>query len=94
MAELGDDENHWHRVIGQYAKESGITSLLCVGNLTQYACQGFGEGAKHYESKTALIDDLVQQLHDDCAVLVKGSFSMAMGEVVTAIENNKEGRSH
>jgi UDP-N-acetylmuramoyl-tripeptide--D-alanyl-D-alanine ligase len=85
MAELGDAAPDIHRRVGELAQRLGIHRLFAVGDLSRHAVAGFGEGAKHYPSQEALIDDLLGCMHDDMTVLVKGSRVMRMERVVEQV---------
>ncbi|MBL4851666.1 MAG: UDP-N-acetylmuramoyl-tripeptide--D-alanyl-D-alanine ligase, partial [Gammaproteobacteria bacterium] len=90
MAELGEDTIALHQHAGRTAKEYGIDQLYAVGPLSAHAVNAFGEGAKHYTSQLALINDLITDLHSVCAcqantILVKGSRSAGMERVVAAL---------
>jgi len=85
MFELGSHALELHREMGRVAHELGIHRLLGVGALTAAAVQSFGIGAVHYPDRASLIQDLRQNLNRDTTVLVKGSFSMRMTEVVLAL---------
>lgn len=85
MFELGKDASLRHREIGREAKNLGIDLLFGVGSLTANAVDAFGEGAKLYPDKISLIQDLKKKLDSKTTVLVKGSRSMRMEEVVSAL---------
>ncbi|MFZ9641928.1 MAG: UDP-N-acetylmuramoyl-tripeptide--D-alanyl-D-alanine ligase [Candidatus Methylopumilus sp.] len=86
MAELGADAASMHAEIGQYAKAAGIQHFLALGALSQEAVTAFGEGAQHFASVETLVDALKPMLNADVTVLVKGSRSMRMEQVVDAIQ--------
>jgi UDP-N-acetylmuramoyl-tripeptide--D-alanyl-D-alanine ligase len=85
MAELGDDRNRLHREIGEYTRDRGIDQLFVAGDLVQYTAEGFGENANYFTGKADLINALMNVLTGDEVVLVKGSRSAAMEEVVERI---------
>ena len=92
MGELGDDAGKLHAEIGEYAKEKKINLLMTLGELSKQAAKSFGENAKAYEEKQTLISDVNKKLEEGIAVLVKGSRSMRMEEVVAAlIDKNNTG---
>ena len=86
MLELGEHAVAAHEEVGRYAKERGIEQLLAVGTMTQHTVQAFGEAAKFFTSKAALIAELRPQLTTDTLVLIKGSRGMAMEEVVAGLQ--------
>lgn len=90
MAELGVDAQRLHREVGMKAKQSGIDRLFATGSDSAYTVEAFGEGGCHFEDKASLIDALSLELGEDgvqeeTVILVKGSRSAAMEEVVERI---------
>lgn len=85
MGELGENASVLHEQIGQLARKKGIDRLFAVGNLSQYAVKGFGKGAQLYETKAALLEDLVPLLAPQMTCLIKGSRSASMETVVQAL---------
>jgi UDP-N-acetylmuramoyl-tripeptide--D-alanyl-D-alanine ligase len=85
MGELGDQANHWHVEIGEKAKYLGINKILACGELSRVTICAFGRGGYHYENQAALIKALKPQLHPDAIVLIKGSRSAQMENIVHAI---------
>jgi len=82
MGELGDLGPRLHAEAGRKARLAGIDNLYCIGELAGEAAKEFGEGAQHYNTKAEMIRKLKNDLDKDVTVLVKGSRSMAMEEVV------------
>lgn len=85
MKELGPKEEEYHLDIGKTAKELGIDHLLCTGELAKNYVKGFGPTAQHFPDKETLIKALIPMLDSETTVLVKGSLSMAMDEVVQVL---------
>ncbi len=85
MAELGEGAAQMHRDVGSYAQQKGIDRLLAVGPCGLHTVSGFGVGGTHFSDKAALIKALLLDLGADATVLVKGSRSAAMEEVVQAL---------
>ena len=85
MAELGPDAADRHRRIGERARRLGVQRLFALGPLTRHAVEVFGKGARHFESPETLADALLDCLHGEMTVLVKGSRVMRMERVVAAI---------
>lgn len=88
MGELGENAAELHAEIGQYAKEKKIDVLMCYGKLARNAVIPFGENGFSYEDKNNLIKDVCSKLDKGVAVLVKGSRSSHMEEVVAALVEN------
>jgi len=91
MGELGSDAEQLHADLGAYAKDKKINKLMTLGELSSFSANEFGENASSYLEKEKLIKDLNIHLNEKVAVLVKGSRSMHMEDVVAAVINKKSG---
>ncbi len=89
MGEVGDQGPAFHAEVGAYAKQRGIETLWCAGDLMQHAARAF-PGARHFGSVEALIAAL-EAGPDAAAIVVKGSRFMKMERVVAALQ---QGGSH
>jgi len=93
MAELGELADELHFEAGKQARQMGVKKLFAMGELSRNAVKGFGEGAEFYEDRDALIKAVLENIDASTTVLVKGSRSMAMENVVSALvlndNNNK-----
>lgn len=94
MLELGEHAETWHGDIGEEAKRLGVHRMFGIGKLTKNAIVAFGSNGKHYNDKSTLISELINQiqdlqkeLHKNVTVLIKGSRGMRMEEVVAALQN-------
>ena len=89
MAELGDESEACHQQVGEAAKASGIDRVLSAGHLSKFISQASGVG-EHFADKAALIARLKALVAEQqiVTVLVKGSRSAAMEEVVHALQEN------
>ncbi len=85
MGELGDFSHSAHLQVGENAREAGVERLYALGPLSKYAAEGFGAGACHFEDMQTLIKTLNAELESGLTVLVKGSRSMAMEQVVQTL---------
>ena len=85
MAELGEDAIAIHQEIGRYALNSGVDLFLATGDLMKFASDAFGPDALHFADQTALVDGLKNVLPTHGVILVKGSRSAAMEQVVDAL---------
>jgi UDP-N-acetylmuramoyl-tripeptide--D-alanyl-D-alanine ligase len=85
MAELGPAAADIHRRVGELAQKIGIQRLYTLGSQSALAVERFGKGGKHFASHEALVDALLDSLHSDMTVLVKGSRVMHMERVVNGI---------
>ncbi len=94
MAELGDAAAEIHRRVGEIARQLGVHRMFAVGELCKSAVAGFGDGAQHYASQQALVQDLLACIHPGMTVLVKGSRVMRMEKVVEQITADAVGRNN
>lgn len=85
MAELGDEAAVIHGEVGRFARGAGVDALLAVGPLSYETVREFGQGGQHFLTKQELIPALKTMLNAEAVVLVKGSRSSGMEEVVNAI---------
>lgn len=85
MAELGSMSSKSHCDIGQYALRKGIDALFVTGHHAEHYARGFGEATRIFDSKSELSDALTAELSSAVSVLVKGSRSAAMENVVSRI---------
>ncbi len=94
LAELGENRIALHAEIGQRARAIGIDRLLSCGSLSRHASQAFGQAARHFDNQTDLINFIRDDLTPDDTLLIKGSRSAAMDQVVRALRHDKENRPH
>ncbi|MDT0618083.1 UDP-N-acetylmuramoyl-tripeptide--D-alanyl-D-alanine ligase [Salinisphaera sp. P385] len=85
MAELGDATDKRHAEAGRLARKAGVRRLFTIGRHSALAAGTFGDGARHYEEREALVRDVADGLSADVTVLVKGSRSAGMEQVVEAL---------
>ena len=88
MLELGDYSQQLHEEVGSYVASKGIDILVCVGKEAKYIYQKAIERMKdvyYFESNKEVIARLDELLKEDDVILVKGSHSMNLKEVVEKI---------
>ncbi|MGX5913185.1 UDP-N-acetylmuramoyl-tripeptide--D-alanyl-D-alanine ligase [Aliidiomarina sp. Khilg15.8] len=88
MGELGANARGYHEEVGAHAIDVGIDNLFTLGVLSQSASQVFnGHGGQHFNNKNALLSALneIMQRENELTVLIKGSRSAHMEEIVTAL---------
>lgn len=86
MLELGDQAPLMHAQMGEVAKANHIDQVYCYGPLTQHTVEAFGAGAYHFTDRAALAQAIQSQLTAGQTILVKGSNSMKMFEVVEVLK--------
>lgn len=89
MAELGAESEACHRQVGEAAKAAGIDRVLSTGVLSAEISRASGTG-EHLSDKASLVERLreLTSEHKIITILVKGSRSAAMEEVVRALQEN------
>jgi len=92
MAELGEDAKQLHSEIGSKAKNAGIKVLYATGKYSVSTVKAFGDNGFWFQNKNELTNALKEKLTASDVVLIKGSRSAVMEEVVEQIltqNNNK-----
>ncbi|SFI06318.1 UDP-N-acetylmuramoyl-tripeptide--D-alanyl-D-alanine ligase [Collimonas sp. OK307] len=82
MGEVGNEGCEFHREIGAYAKQRGITRLFTLGDMAVDASVAFGPQAQHFNDIAALLAALDATMTPDTTVLIKGSRFMKMERAV------------
>ncbi len=90
MAELGERARELHAELAVDIRAAGVDRLFTLGPLSSACAEAFGEGAQAFNNKEELIEQLARQLTAQTTVLVKGSRSMGMEQVVEALEQAAE----
>jgi len=97
MRELGDLGPEAHSRIGAEAAHLKVDGLYLFGDLMKHAADAATAAGcpsvKHFTSRTTLADALLADLAAGDAVLVKGSRSMKMDEVVATLLSKRGGAS-
>ncbi|GAB5379122.1 MAG: UDP-N-acetylmuramoyl-tripeptide--D-alanyl-D-alanine ligase [Aliiglaciecola sp.] len=93
MGELGEKARYYHELVGEHGKSKGIDNLLTLGVLSQSASDAFG--GKHFSDMNnlvAYVNDRLAREQRDITILVKGSRSARMENVVKALEESPVGK--
>lgn len=91
MAEVGSDTSQRHAEIGVYAREQGVHSLFAVGTEMAHAVAAFGDNGQHFADKAALLAELIRHVSPQTQLLVKGSRSAKMEDVVNGLVSDLKG---
>ncbi|WP_409301678.1 UDP-N-acetylmuramoyl-tripeptide--D-alanyl-D-alanine ligase [Pseudomonas sp. KCJK8993] len=84
IGELGDWAEQGHRDVGAYAAGK-VSALYAVGPMMAHAVTAFGEHARHFASQAELIAALDVEQDPNTTILIKGSRSAAMENIVAAL---------
>ncbi len=84
MAEVGAEGPQFHAEAGRYAKAQQIERLYTLGDQSKEAAAAFGE-ARHFQTMSQLTTAVLAELPQVKCLLVKGSRSMRMEQVVQAL---------
>jgi len=85
MAELGDAAPEIHYRVGELAKRVGVARLFALGKYSKQAVKAFGKGGHHFKNAQVLTEALLDCMHAEATVLVKGSRVMHMDSIVNGI---------
>ena len=85
MGELGAESADMHAEIGRYARKKGIDCLFAVGADAIRAAEEFGPEGQGFDTKEELVTALMSRLDAKTSVLVKGSRTSRMEDLVNAI---------
>lgn len=93
LGELGDSAESAHREIGRYAASKNLAALYAIGAGAALAAESFGAHGFVFTDKQSLAHALLSDLSVDATILVKGSRSSRMEEVVQMLCGAGEDRS-
>lgn len=85
MGELGSATESGHHEVGGYARMKKIDALYTVGQYSHFTAGAFGAEAKVFPDQQSLIGELEKELETVVTLLVKGSRSAHMEDVVKAM---------
>jgi UDP-N-acetylmuramoyl-tripeptide--D-alanyl-D-alanine ligase len=85
MGEVGAEGPAFHREIGGYARERGVTRLIAFGPQSAGVVDAFGAGAEHFDRIESICARAIELASAGGVVLVKGSRSMRMERVIDAL---------
>lgn len=84
IGELGEWAEQGHRDVGAYARGK-VSALYAVGPMMAHAVAAFGEQARHFANQAELIAALGAEHDSNTTILIKGSRSAAMENIVAAL---------
>ena len=84
IGELGQWAEQGHRDVGEYARGK-VDALYAVGPMMLHAVNAFGPQAFHFSTQAELIKALGAEQDTNTTILIKGSRSAAMENIVAAL---------
>ncbi|MEZ5573665.1 MAG: UDP-N-acetylmuramoyl-tripeptide--D-alanyl-D-alanine ligase [Halioglobus sp.] len=94
MLELGEDSVALHREIGEYALKAGIDQLWGVGPELAVSVDAFGTCGRYFEDRAAVLPALVGEFGAQDTVLIKGSRSAGMEQILHALLPQEMAQEH
>ncbi len=88
FGELGENSPAIHRQMGELIKSMPVRRLFATGALAKQTVDAFGAGGQYFDSQEQLIAALNQAITGKETLLVKGSRSQKMENVVAAMVDN------
>ncbi len=85
LAELGAQAESLHVQVGESARAAGIDALWSVGQMSRAASVVFGPAGRHFDDREELAMALKQIVSNRDTVLVKGSRSAGLEQVVAVL---------
>ncbi|MCP4598143.1 UDP-N-acetylmuramoyl-tripeptide--D-alanyl-D-alanine ligase [Neptuniibacter sp.] len=89
MAELGDEASEQHEEVGCRAAQKGTSRFMATGALSRHSVDAYaaaaGKHGMHFETKDELIAELKKVACEGVNILIKGSRSAAMDQVVKSL---------
>ena len=85
MRELGPDSERLHREVGAYAADCGLDALWGVGPELAATVEAFGRGGRWFADLDAACTAIAGAFADGSTVLVKGSRSAHMEQLLPAL---------
>ena len=89
MGELGEDTVSIHAHMGEIARAAGVKKLFGLGELAKQAVDEFGENGFFFSKHDVLSRELLNQMSENCCILIKGSRTMHMEDVVNFLIESK-----
>lgn len=91
MGELGEDEEHFHEEVGEYAAKSKVGLLVAIGPLSKHTYNGAkkrGGNAIWFETKEEFLKKASEILRGGDAVLIKASHFMDFNKIVSSLQED------
>ena len=93
ILEVDNFEEEIHKNVGLAINENKIDVAICIGKMAKYTYQvvnGVLDKAYYYENNDLLLNDIDEILNDGDTILIKGSHSMNLIEVVKYLSKKEK----
>ena len=92
MLELGGREQVLHAALSEDVVEAAVSVVFTIGSRMLYLSEALplSISRHHFDNAQAAIEPLVAGLNDGDVVLIKGSFSIQMGLIVSALQDRSQ----
>ncbi len=92
MRELGENAPDFHACLAPHVEAAGVHTLILVGNEMKALASAMGSALEviHVADAAAALGVMNQLLDADDVLLIKGSNSLKLGEVVAALASRTE----
>ena len=93
ILEVDNFEEEIHKNVGLAINENKIDVAICIGKMAKYTYQvvnGVLDKAYYYENNDLLLNDIDEILNDGDTILIKGSHSMNLIEVVKYLSKEEK----
>jgi len=87
MGELGSEAELLHRKAGQAARRQGVAKMFGVGDMSCVASDEFGKDGYCFERIDEMAEAILEQIHREVNLLVKGSRSAGMDKLIACLTN-------
>ena len=87
MLELGNDSEKYHKSIIKTIVSVNPNTIYTVGTHSRIINKNLPDNIKsfHYNDTTSLFDDLSQNIKENDVIMIKGSNSINLGEIIKKI---------
>ncbi len=89
MLELGSHEQALHVALSEDVVGAGVSMLFTIGSRMLYLSKALPSSINsyHFDNAGAAIEPLAEGINEGDVILIKGSFSIRMGSIVSALQD-------
>ncbi|MBT07198.1 MAG: UDP-N-acetylmuramoylalanyl-D-glutamyl-2, 6-diaminopimelate--D-alanyl-D-alanine ligase [Rhodospirillaceae bacterium] len=92
MLELGRREQVLHAALSEDIVEAGVSVVFAIGSRMLYLSEALPLSVNryHFDNVHAAIEPLMEDINEGDVILIKGSFSIQMGLIVSALRSRSQ----